>query len=116
MQQSQIDLYNQFLGGIAGEEGTMRVQGLNVTLNLAMKQDKVLGQKLKSMPHRFIPLYKQILSDRTSLSFIPEAFQNDEEVLSTVEEYRKSLEAECTTGAVSDIFNSLQAADLRHFM
>ena len=114
LQQSQIDLYNQFLCGIAGEEGTMRVQGLNVTLNLAMKQDKVLGQKLKSMPHRFIPLYKQILSDRTTLSFIPEAFQNDEEVLLTVEEYRKSLEAERTTGAVSDIFNSLQAADLRH--
>lgn len=114
LQQSQIDLYNQFLGGIAGEEGTMRVQGLNVTLNLAMKQDKVLGQKLKSMPHRFIPLYKQILSDRTSLSFIPEAFQNDEEVLLAVEEYRKGLEAEHTTGAVKEIFNNLKVADLRH--
>ena len=114
LQQSQIDLYNQLLGGIAGEAGTKKVQGLNETLNLAMQQDKDLGQKLKSVPHRFIPLYKQILSDRTSLSFIPEAFQNDEEVLLAVEEYRKSLKAEHTTGVVKEIFNNLQAADLRH--
>ena len=107
LQQSQIDLFNQLLGGIAGEAGTKKVQGLNETLHLAMQQDKELGQKLKSMPHRFIPLYKQILSDRTSLSFIPEAFQNDEEVLLAVEEYRKCLEAEHTIESVKEVFNNL---------
>ena len=114
LQQNQIDQFNQLLGGIAGAPGTPKIQGLNETLNLSMQQDKTLEQKLKSVPHRFSPLYKQILSDRSSLSFIPEAFSSDAEVLLAVQEYLGNLKTEHVVEDLRAIFDRLPLLDLKH--
>ena len=37
--QTQIDLYNQLLGGISREAGTEKIKGLNEVLNLAIQKN-----------------------------------------------------------------------------
>lgn len=78
--QKGIDFYNQLLGGYAKEDGT-KVKGLNEHVNLYIQQHK--GERLV----RFVPLYKQILSDRGTLSFRPEPFQTDADLLESVEKF-----------------------------
>lgn len=78
--QKGIDKYNHLIGGFTSEDAKEKVKGLNEYINLynqTVKKDERLP-KLK-------PLFKQILSDRSTASFIPEAFKNDNEVLESVE-------------------------------
>ena len=64
---------------IFGKAG-YKIQGLNEYINLynqtAKKEERI--PKLK-------PLFKQILSDRSTASFIPDEFENDSEVLESIE-------------------------------
>ena len=75
-----IDKYNSLIGGYTHEEGKEKIKGLNEYINLynqtAKKEERI--PKLK-------PLFKQILSDRSSASFIPDEFKNDSEVLESIE-------------------------------
>ena len=103
VQQKNIDAYNQILGGIAGEAGEKKLQGLNETINLMMQQDGELKKALQNVPHRFIPLFKQILSDRTSLSFISDSFETDAELLDAL----KHLDEEVQTAAVAEKVKTL---------
>ncbi len=81
LSQSGIDRYNQIIGGYSNDDGS-KVKGLNEYINLfnqqVAKNDK--GRRLPLMR----TLFKQILSDRDSASFIPEAFNNDNEVLTSI--------------------------------
>lgn len=75
--QSQIDIYNQILSGYTTENG-FKIQGLNEYVNLFnQKNNEIKLPKLKM-------LYKQILSDRDTISFIPEKFENDNEVINSI--------------------------------
>lgn len=80
--QRQIDVYNLIIGGKTAEEGKKKIQGLNEYINLYnQSQDKTNRlPKLK-------PLYKQILSDRESTSFLPDKFKTSQEVLDAINEY-----------------------------
>jgi len=72
--QKQIDVYNLIIGGRTAEEGKKKIQGLNEYINLYnQKQDK------KNRIPKLKVLYKQILSDRDSISFLPDAFEDDVE-------------------------------------
>ena len=81
-----IDTYNHLIGGFTTEDGTQKIQGLNEYINLhnqaAKKEDRL--PKLK-------PLFKQILSDRLSASFIPEEFLTDNEVLESIEKFYQDV-------------------------
>lgn len=77
MSQKGIDLYNQAIGGYSNSDKT-KTQGINEIINLynqTNKEDRL--PKLK-------PLYKQILSEKETLSFIPESFNDDNEVINAV--------------------------------
>lgn len=77
--QRGITVYNILLGGYS-EEGKVKIKGLNEYINLynqTAKKEERIG-KLK-------PLYKQILSDRLTASYIPEQFESDEKVLESIE-------------------------------
>lgn len=78
--QEGIDFYNTLLGGIAESE-TEKIQGLNELCNLAFQQKK-LDKKIK-----FTALYKQILTDKDTISYLPTRFKTDKELLETVKEY-----------------------------
>lgn len=75
--QHDIDLYNTLLGGIVSKENSPKIRGLNELINL-------YSQKSKKKYPLFKLLYKQILSDRESLSFLPQAFEGIKEVYNSI--------------------------------
>jgi len=83
--QKQIDVYNLIIGGRVTEKGQNKIQGLNEYINLYnQKQDK------KDKIPKLKQLYKQILSDKKSASFLPEAFEESQEVLDSIRDYYQS--------------------------
>ncbi len=80
--QQGIDLYNHLIGGFTAEEGKEKIKGLNEYINLHNQT----AAKEERLP-RLKPLYKQILSDRSTASFIPEEFASDNEVLESIEKF-----------------------------
>lgn len=73
--QSGIDNFQELLGGRTEEKENRT--GINQQINLYRQKH---NEKSRNLPN-FIPLYKQILSDRISRSFIPESFESDKELL-----------------------------------
>lgn len=79
--QSQIEVYNAIIGGKSLEDET-KIMGLNEYINLYNQQQKDKSQRLP----KFKPLFKQILSDRDAISFLPEQFTSDQAVLDAISE------------------------------
>ncbi len=77
--QTGITAYNTILGGIVLADGT-KLQGVNEKINLYNQQQKTRIAKLK-------PLYKQILSDKQGLSFLPPKLADDKELCNAVNEF-----------------------------
>ncbi len=82
--QSGIDVYNYMIGGYTCSDKT-KIQGLNEYINL-YNQQVAKNEKSKRLP-LMKPLYKQILSEKDSVSFIPEKFNSDNEVLRAIGDY-----------------------------
>ena len=87
LSQNGIDFYNTVIGGISDEAGSKKLQGLNEKINLASLQlPKEEKYKLK---RKMTVLYKQILSDRSTASFIPVGFETSEEVYESVKQFKE---------------------------
>lgn len=72
--QTGIVFINYIIGGYTENDGKTKVKGLNEYINLYnQKQEK------KNRIPKLKILYKQLLSDRDSISFLPEAFEDDDE-------------------------------------
>lgn len=84
--QKQIDVYNAIIGGRT-EEG-VKIQGINEYVNLYNQRHK--DQRLPLLK----PLYKQILSDRENISWLPEVFANDGEALVAIQAFYQELHAD----------------------
>lgn len=84
--QSGIDIYNSMIGVYTCSDGT-KIQGLNKRID-RYNQQVAKNEKSKRLP-LMKPLRKQILSEseKDSVSFIPEKFNSDNEVLLAIEEY-----------------------------
>lgn len=95
--QKYIDIYNTMLGGKALEDGT-KIQGLNEHINLYRQKHNIEKRKLPN----FKALHKQILSDREGMSWLPDAFENRDELNSAIECFYKEsiVEFECCDGVV----------------
>lgn len=85
--QSGIKIYNSMIGGYTCSDGTkiQGFQGLNECID-RYNQQVAKNEKSKRLP-LMKPLRKQILSEKDSVSFIPEKFNSDNEVLLAIEEY-----------------------------
>lgn len=79
--QNGISKYNDLLGGFTERE--RKIKGLNELINLYRQKKKLNKRELPNIA----PLYKQILSDRTTISFLPETFENDNELLESIKKY-----------------------------
>ncbi len=73
--QEQIDVYNAIIGGKSEENGKAKVQGLNEYINLYNQQQKDKNHRLPKLKQ----LFKQILSDRNAISWLPEEFKKGED-------------------------------------
>ncbi|MCL1797461.1 MAG: type V CRISPR-associated protein Cas12a/Cpf1 [Eggerthellaceae bacterium] len=80
LSQIGIDRYNGMIGGRT-LEGNKKVRGINEHVNLAQHQDKTDGKKQKL---KLQLLHKQILSDRTTHSFVYDPLENDYEAFSAI--------------------------------
>jgi hypothetical protein len=81
--QSAITEYNEILGGISLSEGK-KLQGINEKINLYCQKNK------KKLP-RLDQLYKMILSDRETSSFVLDVIENDEELIQTLMEVVRKI-------------------------
>lgn len=82
--QSGIETFNNVLGGFVTEKSE-KTRGLNEFINLYRQTHEEAKEDRKLAPLH--PLYKQILSDRESASAVPRMFENDREVLATLEAF-----------------------------
>lgn len=82
LSQNGIDFYNTLLGGL--EEGKKKLQGLNEKINLYRQQNKLKPRDCPNLK----PLFKQIMSDRLSVSFV----KTDEELLESLESFYLELQ------------------------
>ena len=82
--QKGIDPYRELIGGYT-EESRKQYQGLNEQINLFIQNHKIRLPLFKS-------LYKQILSDRETTSFILKDFQNDKELISELKQFNERID------------------------
>ena len=87
LSQSGIDFYNTIIGGIAGEAGAQKLQGLNEKINLARQQ--LPAEDKSKLKRKMSALYKQILSDISRPSFIPVGFESSDEVYESVKQFKE---------------------------
>lgn len=78
LSQSGIENYNRLIGGYTNES-KVKIKGINEYIN-AHNQNADKSDRLPLLK----PLYKQILADSESASFIPAKLENDNEVLKAV--------------------------------
>ncbi len=105
--QTGIEIYNHVIGGISLEAGKTKIKGANELINLHKQKHQIRSSTLPS----FKLLYKQILSDRDAISFIPENFEDDSEIFEAINEFYKlqivAFESDGTTINVLDNLKSL---------
>ena len=87
--QTGIDFYNTIIGGVSGEAGTQKIQGLNEKINLTRQQ--LPDAEKNKLRGKMVVLFKQILSDRETASFIPVGFENNEEVYESIKTFKKEV-------------------------
>lgn len=104
--QKGIDAYNTILGGKTLSDRE-KIQGINEYINLhnqkVNRTEKVGTSK---------PLYKQILSDRQSTSYLPEQFEDGEQVIEAVLSTHNELQQ--TLLDLQDIITEISSYDLGH--
>lgn len=102
--QEQIEVYNyEVYNYIIGE--------INEYVNLYNQQHK--DAKLPLLK----PLYKMILSDRVALSWLPEEFDNDKDMLIAINEFYKSVHSIVfgnDEGSISHLLKNLVEYDTEH--
>ena len=108
MTQAQIDVYNSIIGGKTLDDGT-KIQGLNEYVNLYNQQQK---DKTKRLP-KLKPLFKQILSERNAISWLPEEFENDNDMLQSIGKCYQDLN-EQVFGTLKLLLTNIKDYDLEH--
>lgn len=98
--QSDIDRYNNVIGGFVDENGN-KIKGLNEHVNFYNQQ---AGCKVPLLT----PLYKQILSDKNTISFIPEKFGSDNEVTAAVNEFYTEIMQNCLD-EIARLFENMES-------
>lgn len=84
--QEQNEVYNKIIGGRS--EDNVKIQGINEYVNLYNQQQT---DKRKRLP-LLKPLYKMILSDRVSISWLSEKFESDKEMIDAINEMINKLQ------------------------
>ena len=108
--QGGIDEYNQILGGYTDESGN-HVKGYNNYIN---EYNQISERKIPKLK----PLYKQILSERETLSFLPEKFNSSDELLTAVRRFYTVNDAQTeesidtVIARICDLISSVSERDL----
>ena len=104
--QEGIDFFNHVIGGVS-EDGKQKYRGINEFSNLYRQGHKGMAASRKSMT--MIPLFKQILSDRETLSYIPAQINTEEELMSSVSQFYEHITHFERNGKTVNVLNELVA-------
>lgn len=106
LSQKQIDAYNTVISGRTTTEGE-KIKGLNEYINLYNQQHK--QEKLPKMKL----LFKQILSDRESASWLPEKLENDKQVVGALVDFWNAIhDTVLAEGGLKTVISSLVSYSL----
>lgn len=105
--QGGITLFNHLIGGYTQADGS-KVRGLNEFVNLYRQQQGNTASAER--PEQMTALFKQILSDRETLSFIPEQLKDDATLRRVIEDFREKLQAEKTFEGIREAFSLLRTS------
>lgn len=108
LSQLGIDNYNRIIGGYTCSDQT-KVKGINEYVNL-YNQQYAKKDKNKRLP-LMKPLYKQILTKSNSVSFVPDKFNDDNEVINAINTFYKQ-NIEIVLSSLKGIFNDFTNYDL----
>ena len=86
-EQRGIDFYNQLIGGV--KQQNIQIKGINQCINEYWQQHPEFAKENRRV--KMVPLYKQILSDRSTLSFVIESIENDKELFDAVTKFNESI-------------------------
>ena len=104
--QKQIDVYNAIIGGKTSGEHGKKIKGINEYINLYNQQHK------ESKLPKLKVLFKQILSDRNAISWLPEEFHNDKEVLYAIKDcYERLKEKVLDEKGLENLLHNLSEYD-----
>lgn len=98
--QEGIEMFNWLLGGNPNEG----VFGINSVGNHYLQHHSESDLKLRNL--QMSPLYKQILSDRVRLAFLPDQFESDDDLMKSVTDFLNDSENLFTR--VHEIMNILK--------
>jgi CRISPR-associated protein Cpf1 len=104
-----IDFYNKIIGGEGQKEGDRKIRGMNEFLNLYRQQNAEFAAENKKI--KFLPLYKQILSDRSS-AFTIQSIDSDEELKFALTEFFENAEKFIDPAKTAEIFEKIADFDL----
>lgn len=100
--QKQIDVYNAIIGGKTDDNHDVKIKGINEYINLYNQQHK--DEKLPKLK----TLFKQILSDRNAISWLPEEFCDDQQVLNAIKDcYERLIENVLGDKVLKSLLSSL---------
>jgi CRISPR-associated protein Cpf1 len=102
--QDGIDFFNRVIGGVS-EEGKQKYRGINEFSNHYRQQHTELAGSKKAIT--MIPLFKQILSDRETLSYIPEQIKTDKELETSICQFQNHMSSCEIDGKKVDVVRGL---------
>lgn len=114
--QRGISFYNQIIGGVTKNEGEQKLRGINEYLNLYWQQHPDFAKDNRKL--KMVPLFKQILSDRSSLSFQIQSIENDSELKEALISCANKLEEKTNDekksvfDICSDLFETIETQNL----
>ena len=101
--QTDIQVYNYIIGGREQEGTKILLKGLNQYIN----EYNQTHSKDERLP-LFKPLFKQILSDKVKLDWLPEEFTTDTEMLQAIDSCCHELEVFLISGGENSLSGLLQ--------
>lgn len=104
--QKQINAYNTIIGGL--NDGNRKLQGLNEYITSFNQHNP--DAKLP----KFKKLYKQLLSDRISASWLPEAFDNAQEMFDSIASFAQNVLTDTMIRDLQTVLGELPKRDLAY--
>lgn len=99
--QKGIEVYNWLIGGSPNED----VIGINSIGNEYIQSHPDTTLKLRNL--KMTQLFKQILSDRVRLAFLPEQFESDDELMQSVSSFLDAVESSNLMTRIKDTMGTL---------
>lgn len=100
--QDGIDFYNRIIGGVAEED---KKKGINEFSNLYRQHHPELTTKKKALT--MVPLFKQILFDRDTLSYVPQQIESEQQMIEVLGQFYSRITAFDYNGRTINILKEL---------